>query len=191
MNDKLVIFDCFGVIFDEIAVRFFNTHFKPDEAARLKDKYFCPADLGEIEYDEIFEKMSAELSWDKQELLKEWNSLFNLRKEMVPLIRWAGEKADTVLLSNAPKGLVEKLFEENAISDLFLQMTVSANVKMAKPDKAIYRYCVERMNKEYSAVYMIDDSPANLKGLEDIGITPILFESVEALRERLETELGK
>ena len=191
MKDKLVIFDCFGVIFDEVAVRFFNRHFEPQQAAVIKDKYFIPADLGEVEYDEIFEKMSAELNWDKQELMTEWNSLFVLRKEMIPVIKWAGEKADVVLLSNAPKGVVEKMFRENGISDLFLEMTVSANVKMAKPDKAIYRYCVDRMNKKYSKVYMIDHSLKNLEGLEDIGITPKLFEGIDELRVRLETELGK
>ena len=122
MKDKLVIFDCFGVIFDEVAVRFFNRHFEPQQAAVIKDKYFIPADLGEVEYDEIFEKMSAELNWDKQELMTEWNSLFVLRKEMIPVIKWAGEKADVVLLSNAPKGVVEKMFRENGISDLFLEM---------------------------------------------------------------------
>ena len=56
MTNRLIIFDCFGVIFDEVAVRFFNKHFAPGQAAEIKDKFFIPADLGEIEYDEIFEK---------------------------------------------------------------------------------------------------------------------------------------
>ena len=109
-KNKLVIFDCFDVVFDEVAVRFFNKHFEPKQAAELKDKYFAPADLGEIEYDEIFEKMSAELNWDKTELLDDWNSYFRLREEMIPVIEGAKEKADVVLLSNAPKGVVERLF---------------------------------------------------------------------------------
>ena len=184
--NKLVIFDCFGVVFDEVAVRFFNNHFKPDEAAVLKDKYFTPADLGEIEYDEIFEKMSAELNWDKAQLLDEWNSYFHLRQEMVTLIKQVKQKADVVLLSNAPKGLVEKLFSEKGIDTLFDSMTVSANVKMIKPSPEIYRYCVESTGKKYDEIFMIDDSEPNLKYLPEIGITPILFESVEKLYDKLQ-----
>lgn len=189
MKNKLIIFDCFGVIFDEIAVRFFNKHFEPAQAAELKDKFFIPADMGEIEYDEIFVRMAQELKWDKEYILSEWNSLFNLRKEMVPLIEWAGERADVVLLSNAPSGLVERLFEENSLTHLFLHITVSANVKMVKPDLEIYRHCVKQMNKEYDEIYMIDDSERNLKNLESIGITPILFKDVKQLKNELESIL--
>ena len=63
MKNRLVIFDCFGVIFEEIAVKFFNAHFSPEQAAVLKDKFFVPADLGQITYDEIFENMEKELRW--------------------------------------------------------------------------------------------------------------------------------
>jgi hypothetical protein len=48
MKNKLVIFDCFGVIFDEIAPVFFRRHFDEETAKVLKDKYFIPADMGEI-----------------------------------------------------------------------------------------------------------------------------------------------
>ena len=184
-KNKLVIFDCFGVIFDEVAVRFFNKHFAPDKAAELKDKYFIPADLGEIEYDEIFERMSAELGWDKDELLRDWNSYFRLREEMIPVIKGASERADVVLLSNAPKGVVERLFSENSLEGLFMNMTISANVKMAKPSPEIYLYCVKSTGKKYDEIFMIDDSEANLRHLPGLGITPILFEGVSNLEEKL------
>ncbi len=184
---RLIIFDCFGVVFDEIAVKFFNTHFDEKQAAVLKDKFFKPADLGEIEYDEIFDLMSSELNWDKQELLKEWNSLFHVKKEMIPVIQKARKKADVVLLSNAPKGLVERLFEENNLTELFYQMTISANVKMAKPDLEIYRYCVNKTGKKYDEIYMIDDSEANLRNLKSIGIIPVLFKNAEQLESLIDS----
>ena len=181
MKNRLVIFDCFGVIFEEIAVKFFNSHFSPEQAALLKDKFFVPADLGQITYDEIFENMEKELNWKKEDILSEWNKLFIVKTQTIPYIRRVKEKADVVLLSNAPLGLVEKLFEENNLTQLFDRMIISANVGLAKPDPEIYRLCVSSMEKEYDEIYMIDDSPKNLEPLPQLGITPILFRSTEDL----------
>ena len=154
---------------------------------RLKDKFFVPADLGEIEYDEIFDKMAQELQLDKEYILTEWNKLFRFREEILPVLHKAREKADVVLLSNAPKGVVEKLFQDNNITHLFEQMTISSNVKMVKPSDEIYLHCVESTGKSYDEIYMIDDSPKNLENLHNIGITPVLFESVDKLYSWVES----
>ena len=116
MKNKLVIFDCFGVIFDEIAPVFFRRHFDEETAGTLKDKYFIPADLGEITRDELFDRMSAELGMKKEDILSEWNEHIRLRPYMVKEIEKIREKADVALLSNAPLGFVEKIFAENGIT---------------------------------------------------------------------------
>ena len=116
MKNKLVIFDCFGVIFDEIAPVFFRRHFDEETAKTLKDKYFIPADLGEITREELFDRMSAELGMKKEDILSEWNELIRLRPYMVKEIEKIREKADVALLSNAPLGFVEKIFAENGIT---------------------------------------------------------------------------
>ena len=118
MKNKLVIFDCFGVIFDEIAPPFFRRHFDEETAKVLKDKYFIPADLGEITREELFDRMSKELGMKKEDILREWDELIRLRPYMVEEIEKIAEKADVALLSNAPLGFVEKLFEENNLAVL-------------------------------------------------------------------------
>ena len=49
----------------------------------------------------------------------------------------------------------------------------------------IYLHCIERTGKKYDEIFMIDDSKANLERLPEIGITPILFESVQQLENKL------
>lgn len=160
-------------------MKFFNAHFSPEQATALKDKFFVPADLGRIAYDEIFDSMEKELNWKKEEILEEWNSLFLVKKETIPYVKKIREKADVVLLSNAPKGVVERLFDENGLTELFDTMTISANVGVAKPDAEIYRLCIESTGKSYDEIYMIDDSPANLVRLPELGIIPVLYKSPE------------
>ena len=185
MKNRLIIFDCFGVIFDEIAPIFFRNHFEEETAAILKEKYFVPADRGEITKEELFDRMSAELGMKKEDILSEWDTLIHLRPYMVPVIEKLGETADIALLSNAPLGFVEEIFEKNNLTRLFNRIFVSANLKMAKPDAEIYLHCVNSFNKRYDEIFMIDDNLKNLEGLPGIGITPVLFTGVEAMLEAL------
>lgn len=158
MKNKLIIFDCFGVIFDEIAPVFFSRYLPGEKAAEIKEKIFVPADLGEIQYEEIFEKISEELNLPVEEIMKEWNSLVRLDEEMLPIIKKLGETADIALLSNAPLGFLENLIEKHKLAPLFDKIFISCNLKMAKPDPEIYRFCVSRFGKEYDEIYMIDDN---------------------------------
>ena len=55
MKNRLIIFDCFGVIFEEVAPVFLRRHLPPEKADKIKDKLFIPADLGLITHDELLQ----------------------------------------------------------------------------------------------------------------------------------------
>ena len=180
MHNRLVIFDCFGVIFGEVAPLFLRKYLSDEEADAIKDKIFVPADLGQITYDELLDTLAVTVGVDRDEVIREWNKLFILKDDTVELIKKLRETADIALLSNAPLGLVEKMFEEYSLTYLFDKMVVSSAIGLAKPDLEIYRYCVAQFDREYDKIYMIADNSANLEPLKEIGITPILFTGVES-----------
>ena len=181
MHNKLVIFDCFGVIMGDVAPVFLRKYLAKEVADPLKEKLFVPADLGLVTYDELLSNMAQALGLDKAEMTAEWEKLFVLQQEIVPVIRKLREKYDIALLSNAPLGVVENILDKYALRDLFDQTVISCNVKMVKPDEAIYKYCVSLFNKEYDEIYMVDDNLVNLEHLPSIGITPIHYSSVKNL----------
>ena len=181
MHNRLVIFDCFGVIFGEVAPLFLRKYLSDEEADAIKDKIFIPADLGQITYDELLDTLAVTVGVDRDEVIREWNKLFILKDDTVELIKKLRETADIALLSNAPLGLVEKMFEEYGLTCLFDKMVVSSAIGLAKPDLEIYRYCVAQFDREYDKIYMIDDNSANLEPLKEIGITPILFTGAESV----------
>ncbi len=184
-ENKLYIFDCFGVIFGEIAPIFFERYFSPEKAAELKDKFFVPGDLGELTLDEIFDGMSNEIKMDKERIINEWNELIVLNKEIIPAIENLHKEHTVILLSNAPLGFVEKLIGEYNLEYLFDKMFISCNLKMAKPDPAIYLHCVNSFDNKFDKIYMIDDNLKNLEPLPEIGITPVHFTSAQKLIEDL------
>ena len=185
MAEKLIIFDCFGVIFEEVAPTFLKKFLAEDKALVIKEELFTPADLGLITYDELLTNMAKLLKADKDEMIKEWNSMFILRKSILPVIKALGERHDVILLSNAPMGVVEGAFEKHGLTPLFKKMFVSCNLGLAKPDKAIYLHCVNAMGKTYDEIYMIDDNLTNLEHLPEIGITPIHYKKDDSVLEAL------
>ena len=183
LKNRLIIFDCFGVVFGEVAPIFFKRHFPPEQAAILKEKFFIPADLGLVTYDELFNNMSQELGMNKEDILTEWNSIIHPNEEIIPVIKELKKNADVILLSNAVEGFVERIFEEYSLTDLFDKIFISCYLKMAKPDPAIYQYAVSQMNKEYDEIYMIDDNIKNVENLHEIGIKGIQYKNIESLSE--------
>lgn len=181
MKNRLIIFDCFGVIFDEVAPVFIKKYLPVKEAEALKEKLFVPADLGEVTYEELLCNMANALNLPKDEMTAEWESLFRVREEMKDIIRKLSETADIALLSNAPLGVIETQFEKHNLTPLFDKIFVSCNLKMAKPDPKIYLHCVSQFGKVYEDIYMIDDNWGNLEFLPEIGITPIHFKSPRSL----------
>lgn len=179
MKNKLIIFDCFGVIFDEIAPVFFNRYLPEEKAAEIKEKIFVPADLGLIPYEQIFDEMSKEVNMPVEAVIEEWEELIHLNENIITVIKELRENADIALLSNAPLGFVERIFEEHSLTPLFDKIFISCNLKMAKPDIEIYKYCISQFNKNYDEIYMIDDNIKNLEHLPQIGVTPIHFTKIE------------
>lgn len=185
MAEKLIIFDCFGVIFEEVAPTFLKKFLAEDKALVIKEELFVPADLGQISYDELLTNMARVLEVDKEEMTEEWNSMFILRESILPVIKALGEKHDVILLSNAPLGVVEEAFEKHGLTPLFKRMFISCNLGLAKPDKEIYLHCVREMGKNYDEIYMIDDNWGNLEHLPEIGITPIHYRKDDSVLEAL------
>lgn len=181
MKKRLIIFDCFGVIFGEVAPVFFKRHFPPEVAPALKDKYFIPADLGLVTYDELFDNMAKELNMNKEDILTEWNSIIHLNEEIIPVIKELKKDSDVILLSNAVESFVEGLFDKYSLNELFDRIFISCYLKMAKPDPAIYQYAVSQMNKKYDEIYMIDDNIKNVENLHEIGIKGIQYKDITSL----------
>lgn len=181
MKNKLIIFDCFGVIFNEVAPVFLRRHLPAEKADEIKDKLFIPADLGLVTHEELLQNMAYEIGIPLEEVKTEWEALFIIKKDTVSAIKELHKKNDIALLSNAPLGVVEALIEKHSLSSLFDNILISCNIGLAKPDPEIYLHCVSLFDKEYDEIYMIDDSAKNLEVLPSIGIRPVLFRTVDDL----------
>lgn len=69
--------------------------------------------------------------------------------------------------------------------DCFAGIVISGEVRLAKPDPAIFEHLLERFSLERETALFIDDSPGNLESARSVGMQALHFASVPQLRADL------
>lgn len=107
---------------------------------------------------------------------------------------WAGDRVDpqlsdfirglkskylTALLSNAWSGTRKALDEYYRSLDLFHHIIISAEVKLAKPDPAIYREMLQMVEARPGEAIFVDDLQENIDAANELGIHGIKFQNAE------------
>jgi 2-haloacid dehalogenase len=80
------------------------------------------------------------------------------------------------------------LAKERAFFDRFRDIVVSGEVKMLKPDPAIYWLALDRFRLRPADALFVDDREINVQGALAVGMAAHLFTGAADLRARLESE---
>jgi putative hydrolase of the HAD superfamily len=99
-------------------------------------------------------------------------------------LRRAGIK--TALLSNIHPAMIAYLRENFDWLDLFDFKTFSAEVRLIKPEPAIYEHTLRGLAAAPHETLFVDDREVNVQAARDFGIHALRFRSVEELRQDLE-----
>jgi putative hydrolase of the HAD superfamily len=92
----------------------------------------------------------------------------------------------TGLLSNMPHDMIRHVRRKFAWLEHFDHQTFSAEVKLIKPDAAIYEHSLRGVEVRASEALFVDDKEPNVKGARAVGMRAIQFRSVEQFRNDLE-----
>jgi len=104
--------------------------------------------------------------------------------DWVSQLRAAGIK--TGLLSNMPCDLVTHLRANCEWMENFSFKTFSSEVRLIKPDPAIYEHTLRGLGVSASEALFVDDREINIQAARALGIHTIQFRSVAQLRHDLE-----
>jgi putative hydrolase of the HAD superfamily len=88
-------------------------------------------------------------------------------------LRAAGKRV--AMLSNMPRDLGEALASKTDRLRAFDHVTVSYDVRSAKPEPAIYEHCLAGIGTAPERTIFFDDRIANVQGAESLGIQAIEF----------------
>ena len=99
----------------------------------------------------------------------------------MPVLEWSDSLRErgirTAILSNMPIDHMSYILEHLPWMRRFEVRVFSADVRMTKPDPAIFRLCVERIGVKADECLFIDDLPVNVEAARREGLQGFAFES--------------
>jgi putative hydrolase of the HAD superfamily len=133
-------------------------------------------------------KSNTTLDSNQIELLRKieieiWINLDRAMFDWVRALRAAGIK--TGLLSNMPTDLATYLRENADWLDDFSFKTFSGEVRMIKPDPAIYEYTLRGLGVSAAESLFLDDKEINIQAARALGIHGIVYSSLAQLTDEL------
>jgi epoxide hydrolase-like predicted phosphatase len=129
--------------------------------------------------------------------------------ETIPAIRqqfFAGDRIDkdlltyiqlrrinyrTALLSNAFDDLRRELSGAWRIPDVFDEIVISAEVRIAKPDQRIFHIAAERLHVSADDCIFVDDYPPNVESARLAGMNGVRFMNPEQARHDVDEILKR
>jgi putative hydrolase of the HAD superfamily len=137
-------------------------------------------DLAEATHRKLSAEQIQQLSaWD----VEMWGHINPIMLEWLKRLRSSGLKAG--LLSNMPLDMIFHMRERMAWLDQFNHLTFSAEVKLVKPDPAIYQHSLNALGVTASETIFVDDKEVNIQSARALGISAIRFQSVTQLARDL------
>lgn len=164
----------------------------PEVYARSRDPY----DRGDLTpaayWSRLAESTGAQISAGTIEKLRRWDvemwSSVNCKMvQWVGQLRSAGWK--TAILSNMERDMVKHMRKRFAWLRYFQLQVFSCEVRLIKPDPAIYQLGLSHLGCLPSEVLFVDDRRINVEAARAVGLHAIQFESTRQLRAKLQ-DLG-
>ncbi|MFZ1011436.1 MAG: HAD family phosphatase [Candidatus Sulfotelmatobacter sp.] len=131
------------------------------------------ADIGPEQIDRV-------CKWD----VSMWGSANARMVAWLKRLREGGVK--TALLSNMHHDMIDYLRENFDWIDQFDFITFSAEVRLIKPDAAIFEHTLRGLGVTPSETLFVDDREINTRAARKIGMHAVKFQSTAQLREELE-----
>lgn len=117
--------------------------------------------------------------WDKEM----WSRANTEMTDWLAALRAAGYK--TALLSNMQSDMIAHVRAKFPWLKDFDQQIFSSEVRLIKPDPALYRRALEKLGTRASETIFIDDREENVAGARAVGMTAFRFRSLPELRRDL------
>jgi putative hydrolase of the HAD superfamily len=195
-----VIFDFGGVLLRWQPQEIINSFYSEEELRGSLSQYvfrhpdWIEMDRGSLAEDAAVQRFAARLNRPVQEM----QALLQLVKEsLVPvpetveLVReLAGRDVPLYGLSNMPASTFSYLRGRYDHWKLFRGIVISGEVKLIKPDSAIFEFICCQHRLDPSETILVDDHAPNIEAAEKLGFHTILFRDAERCAQELNTFLG-
>jgi len=167
-------------------------HVERDKFRPLWDRNRLQYDHGNLSLQTYWAKLAedagtkldpAQLKTLSQWDVEMWAHIDSAMVEWLKEMKSAGVK--TGLLSNMPVDMIRYARQQFPWLSLFDHQTFSAEVRLIKPDAAIFRHSLAGLGVAAEESLFIDDRAVNVEGARAVGMFAIQFRSKAQLKEEL------
>ena len=194
---KNLVFDLGGVLVDYNPRKYLTDMFlnKPIEDF-LYDNIFASESWANLDAGRItLSKATTEIlkncgdkSYEAQLVLDDWHNMLVTNFDMFEMLKNLKRAGYSLYyLSNISENIFNSFTAKKRFMSLFNGGIASCEVRLLKPDAAIFRLLVETYNLIPNECLFIDDSVENADAATEQHFTSIVFENAEELRQTLLT----
>jgi len=112
-----------------------------------------------------------------------WMQFDQAMWDWIAELRAVGKRV--AMLSNMPRDLGEALASKTNRLHAFDHVTVSYEIRSAKPEPAIYEHCLAGIGTAPERTVFFDDRIANVQGAESLGIDAVEFLNRDDVLQRM------
>ncbi len=147
---------------------------------------FMKSDLTPREfYQAVLERYPCQLSFE--EFFNIWLELIgDLKEGMSALLKALSTRYTLALCSNTDPIHWQRVIGNNPEMQLFRHYYLSFQLKLLKPDSAIFEYIVQDLQTRPAECVFIDDTEANTVAAKQIGFRTIRAATCEEIRRRFQ-----
>jgi HAD superfamily hydrolase (TIGR01509 family) len=184
---KNVIFDVGGVLLDWNPGRVLQSFYADaNERERMKQLIFHHADWLELDRGTMAEDLLLQRIAERAgRPVPELQGLFEVvrdslhpKQETVALLgSLSARGVPLYCLSNMPSKIYATLSERFDFWQHFDGIVISGDVRMVKPEPAIFRHLLERYGLRAGDTVFVDDLPANVEAAQRLGLHGVVFEN--------------
>jgi putative hydrolase of the HAD superfamily len=182
---KALIFDCFGVFYVDPVFAYMRDSATPPEKAEALHSLDEQAARGTLSKQGFVEQASVLLGITPEAAEQRFFQSRGRDERLITLVKQLRQHYKIGLLSNIGTDMMDGFFSSTERIELFDAAILSGEVKMAKPDKAIFELACQRLGIELREAVMIDDMQSTCDIVKTYGMQSICYEDFEQLREEL------
>lgn len=180
-NPRTQLAHKFGLSYDELSELVFKS-----ETAQL-------ATVGAIEERAHWDFIAKHFNLNAVEIVKFWDEFWNgdrLDQDLVVFTKTLKPDYAIGLLSNAWDGARDYLTRKFGFLDIFDVSVFSAELKMAKPDPAIYEWILDALQVNAGETIFVDDFIENIVAADALGIRTVHFKRTKQAITEIQTLIG-
>lgn len=184
MTIKAIIFDCFGVLTEDVWSAFCSG-LGDKEIARRAHELSHQRNRGFISETEFIEQVSEVTGKPADEIKLTVNNGLAKNHELLGLIQQLKKDYRIGILSNIASDWITKELLTPSEQELFDTMVLSFEAGMVKPDPRIYILACERLRVAPREALFIDDQASYVEAARQEGLTGIVYENMASFRAQL------